>query len=152
MANNNLNDLIGKLEHIKNHLAEEIAPEIEKLFKKSVKYSIVNFYNDYSPTLYERKYDLYNIEKSANVRGKRRTLTLSADSGYMQKHASCINDNYLQPSTLFEYAFMGGEHGHTPFMMRKSKTPYSEVNADILSAFKGKAYKTIDNSIKKILK
>ena len=75
-----LDDLINKLEKIKNNLAEEIAPEVNELFKESVRYALIDWYNDYSPQMYNRTYNFMNVVNSAKTIGKGNMLTMSVDS------------------------------------------------------------------------
>ena len=68
MAKNGLDDLIKKLDRIENHLAEEIAPEVNELLKESVRFSLIDWYNDYDPEDYKRTYNFMNILNNTKTR------------------------------------------------------------------------------------
>ena len=64
---NGLDDLIKKLDRIENHLAEEIAPEVNKLLKESVRFSLIDWYNDYKPQFYERTRNFMNVLENTSI-------------------------------------------------------------------------------------
>jgi hypothetical protein len=152
MSGNLTDDWNKQLIDLKEHIAEKIAPEVNKLFKESVSYSLVDYYNDYNPQAYQRTNNFMNVLKSARTSGKGNVITMSVDSGYMNSYPSWIGGNKLQPSTAFDFFFMGGEHGHGRWMMKQSLPPYMYVDADIESGFGGRIDKIIDKEVDKILK
>lgn len=80
MAKNSiLADIERKLDRIKNHIAEEIAPEVNKLFKESVSWSLIDWYNDYDPKMYQRTNNLMGIINSARTYGNKNILTMIVD-------------------------------------------------------------------------
>lgn len=145
-----LDDLINKLEKIKNNLAEEIAPEVNELFKESVRYSLIDWYNDYSPQVYSRTFNFMNVVDSAKTIGKGNMLTMSVDSGKMSAYPGVYGES-LSASLAFDYFFMNGEHGHGKWMMHKSLPPYMYVDRDIQDGFGGRINEVIDKAIGRIL-
>lgn len=168
MANNGLDDLIKKLNRIENHLAEEIAPDINELLKESVKSSLIDWYNDYNPQDYIRTNNLMNILENTRTSGKGNLLTMFVDSGSMNNYPGWNGYGYgnsytigksekysnqkLNASIAFDFMFMNGEHGHGKWMKHQSLPPYMYVDADIVSGFNGRANKVINDKIGKILK
>jgi hypothetical protein len=167
---NGLDDLIKKLDRLENHLAEEVAPEVNKLFKESVEYSLINYYNSYDPENYQRTFNFMNgVLDSARTSGKGNVLTMSVNSGLMDNYngwsgnapfgsSYFINrktspgSNQLNASIAFDFFFMNGEHGHGRWWKKNSVPPYVHVNADIMSGFGKRVDKIMNNKIKQILK
>ena len=87
MAKNIYADFKKKLDRIENHIAEEVAPQANELLKESVRYSLIDWYNDYTPQSYERTYNFMKILDSTRTRGKGNVLRFSVNSGAM--------DNYM---------------------------------------------------------
>lgn len=159
MAKNGLDDLIKKLDRIENHLAEEIAPDINGLLKESVRFSLVDWYNDYEPNMYKRTYNFMKILDNTKTIGKGNLLTMFVDSESMNSYTGFDIPPYptyekkiLYPSAAFDFFFMNGEHGHGRWMVHRSIPPYMYVDADIHDGFGGRINKVIDNAIEKILK
>lgn len=63
-------DFKKKLDRIENHIAEEVAPQANELLKESVRYSLIDWYNDYTPQSYERTYSFMKILDSTRTRGR----------------------------------------------------------------------------------
>lgn len=165
-----LDDLIQKLNRIENHLAEEIAPQINGLLKESVHQSLIDWYNDYPNGDYVRTQNLMSIVRSAKTSGKGNALRLSVDSGYMSNYTGWNGGIYsntysipnngietykgqrLNASIAFDFMFMNGEHGHGKWFKYQSIPPYLSVNSDITNMFNGQANVIINNTIGKILK
>ena len=82
MAKNGLDDLIKKLDRIENHLAEEIAPEVNELLKESVRFSLIDWYNDYDPEDYKRTYNFMNISNNTKTSGKGNLITKADGTTY----------------------------------------------------------------------
>ena len=80
MAKNIYTDFKKKLDRIENHIAEEIAPQANELLKESVRYSLIDWYNDYTPQSYERTYNFMKILDSTKTRGRGNVLRFSVDS------------------------------------------------------------------------
>lgn len=116
MAKNMYADFKKKLDRIENHIAEEVAPQANELLKESVRYSLIDWYNDYTPQSYERTYNFMKILDSTKTRGKGNVLRFSVDSGAMDSYVGWFGQS-LQPSTAFDYMFMDGEHGHGKWMI-----------------------------------
>lgn len=168
MANNGLDDLIKKLNRIENHLAEEIAPDINELLKESVRSSLIDWYNDYNPRDYIRTNNLMNILENTRTSGKGNLLTMFVDSGSMSNYPGWNGYGYgnsytigksekysnqkLNASIAFDFMFMNGEHGHGKWMKHQSLPLYMYVDADISNGFGGRANKVINDKIGKILK
>ena len=159
MAKDIYGDFKKKLDRIKNHLAEEVAPQANELLKESVRFSLVDWYNDYTPQSYERTYNFMKILDNTKTRGKRNILSFIVDSGSMNSYSGFYG-NSLQPSTAFDFMFMNGEHGHDKkgfegkhhWMMYRSLPPYMYVERDIESGFGGRLDKVINNRIEEILR
>ena len=151
MAKDIYGDFKKKLDRIENHLAEEVAPQANELLKESVRFSLVDWYNDYTPQSYERTYNFMKVLDNTKTRGKRNILSFIVDSGSMNSYSG-FYDNSLQPSTAFDFMFMNGEHGHGKWMMHRSLPPYMYVERDIESGFGGRLDKIINNRIEEILR
>jgi hypothetical protein len=148
-----LDDFVNKLDRLQNHIAEEVAPEVNKLFKESVQRSLVDYYNDYDPYSYQRTFNFMNgVIDSAKTSGKGNILTMSVNSGLMSSYPSWIGGNNLQPSAAFDFFFMSGEHGHGRWMMKQSLPPHMYVDADVNDGFGGRVYEIINKTIDRILK
>lgn len=151
MTQNDLDDLINKLDRIENHLAEIIAPDVNELLKESVRFSLVDWYNDYDPRMYNRTNNFMNILENTRTSGKGNLLTMTVDSGSMNYYPGFWGQ-HLQPSTAFDFFFMNGEHGHGKWMMHQSIPPYMFVDKDINSGFDGRINTIISNAIGRIFK
>ena len=151
MGKNIYADLKSKLSRIENNIAEEIAPQANEYFKESVRYALVDWYNDYDPKTYERTRNFMNILNSTRASGHGNILSFIVDSGSMNTYPGWFNKN-LQPSTAFDFMFMNGKHGHGNWMMHKSLPPYMYVEQDIESGFGGRLDNLINNRIDKILR
>ena len=151
MAKDIYGDFKKKLDRIENHLAEEVAPQANELLKESVRFSLVDWYNDYTPQSYERTYNFMKILDNTKTRGKRNILSFIVDSGSMDSYPGFYG-NSLQPSTAFDFMFMNGEHGHGKWMMHRSLPPYMYVERDIERGFGGRLDKIINNKIEEILR
>ena len=151
MSKNGLDDIIKKLERIQKNLAEEIAPDVNELLKDSVRFSLIDWYNDYTPNSYERTYNFMKVLNNTKTRAKGNTLIMSVDSGSMNNYVGFYG-NKLQPSVAFEFFFMGGEHGHGKWMKHQSIPPYMYIDADISSGFGGQIDNIIEQAIDRILK
>ena len=159
MAKDIYGDFKKKLDRIENHLAEEVAPQANELLKESVRFSLVDWYNDYTPQSYERTYNFMKILDNTKTRGKRNVPSFIVDSGSMNSYSGFYG-NSLQPSTAFDFMFMNGEHGHDKkgfegkhhWMMHRSLPPYMYVERDIESGFGGRLDKIINNRIEEILR
>ena len=160
MSKNNIyGDFKKKLDRIENHLAEEVAPQVNELLKESVRYSLIDWYNDYDPNMYKRTYNFMKILDRTRTSGKRNILTLSVDSGAMNSYQGFDEPPYkgyekqsLQPSAAFDFMFMNGEHGHGHWMMHRSIPPYMYVDRDIMTGWNGRLDKLINDRIDKILR
>ena len=159
MAKDIYGDFKKKLDRIENHLAEEVAPQANELLKESVRFSLVDWYNDYTPQSYERTYNFMKILDNTKTRGKRNVLSFVVDSGSMNSYSGFYG-NSLQPSTALDFMFMNGEHGHDKkgfegkhhWMMHRSLPPYMYVERDIESGFGGRLDKIVNNRIEEILR
>jgi hypothetical protein len=165
-----LDDLIKKLDILENHFAEKIAPEVNKLFKESVEYSLINYYNSYDPVYYQRTFNFMNgVLDSARTSGKGYVLTMSVSSGLMDNYKGWSGEapfgssyfitsetspgsKQLNASIAFDFFFMHGEHGHGKWWRKNSVPPYVHVNADVMNGFGKRIDKVMYNKIKQILK
>lgn len=153
MAKNNLySDFKRKLDRIENHIAEEVAPQVNELLKESVRYSLIDWYNDYEPRAYERTYNFMKILDDTRTSGRKNILTMSIGSSAMNSYPSFFGGNSLQPSTAFDFMFMNGEHGHGRYMMHRSLPPYMYVDRDISTGWNGRLDKIVNNKIEEILR
>lgn len=152
-------DFKKKLDRIENHLAEEVAPQANELLKESVRFSLVDWYNDYTPQSYERTYNFMKILDNTKTRGERNILSFIVDSDAMSDYQGWKNKS-LDASVAFDFMFMNGEHGHDKkgfegkhhWMMHRSLPPYMYVERDIESGFGGRLDKIINNRIEEILR
>lgn len=151
MSDKSLEQMIHNLNRIENHLAEEVAPKVNELLKESVRYALVDWYNDYDPQSYERTYNFMKILDNTKTSGKGNLLVMTVDSGSMSNYPGWMGQK-LQPSTAFDYFFMNGEHGNGELLKHVSIPPYMYVDADISSGFDGRINKIIDETVDKIMK
>lgn len=151
MAKNIYGDFKKKIDRIENHIAEEIAPQANRLFQESVRYALVDWYNDYEPQFYKRTNNFLGAYKSAKTIGKGKILSFSVDSDLMDSYDGWFGKS-LQSSIAFDYMFMQGEHGHGKWMMHQSLPPYMYIERDIESGFGGRLDKIINNKIEEILR
>lgn len=154
-----LDDLEQKLKVIENNLAEEVAPKVNELFKDSIRFSLVDWYNDYEPNMYKRTYNFMKALNTARTSGKGNLLTMSLSSGSMNSYKGFDIPPYkgyerktLQPSTAYDYMWNDGEHGHGKWMMHKSMPPHQYVDRDIHDGFGGQLDKIVNNKIDEILR
>lgn len=159
MAKNNLyGDFKKKLDRIQNHMAEEVAPQVNELLKESVRYSLIDWYNDYEPNMYKRTYNFMKILDSTRTSGKGNILTLSVDSSAMNPYQGFDEPPYegyekqpLNTGTAFDYMFINGEHGHGRWMMHRSIPPYMYVDRDIMTGWNGRLDKLVNDRVEEIL-
>lgn len=153
MAKNNLySDFEKKMDWIKTHIAEEIAPQINKLLRESVSYSLIDWYNDYEPKKYKRTYNFMNTLNNTWTKGKGNLLTMIVDSGSMNAYPSFSGGKSVEPSKAFDFMFINGEHGHGRYMMHRSLPPYMYVDRDISTGWDGRASKIINKKMDEILR
>ena len=171
MANNKavFQEIEKQVKNLEKNIANKVAPNINKLFIRSVERAIQNWYNDYSPRYYIRTGNFMNVVKSAKTRGNGNILRMSVDSGYMDNYhgwygysfgntynitprkISTFNGQKLNSSMAFDFMFVQGEHGHGDLLAHKSIPPYLYVERDIEDGFGGRAWKIIDKQMKNIL-
>lgn len=151
MKNNGLDQLLKKLDRIEYHLAEEIAPSVNELLKESVRFSLIDWYNDYTPQVYKRTYNFMRVLDNTKTSGVGNLITMYVDSGDMDSYTGFFGKP-LQPSLTFDFFFVKGEHGHGRWMMHRSLPPYMYVDSDISDGFGGRINKVIDSAIERILK
>lgn len=154
-----LTDFILKdVKQVEKQLAKEVAPEINKLFKESVYDSLIQWYNEYSPNIYQRTNNFMNVYKSANTLCRGNILTMRVDSSFMNDYLGFDIPPYpsyerqtLYANTAFDFMFMNGEHGHGRWMMHQSIPPFDRVDKDFRNGFGGKVQKIINGKAKEIL-
>lgn len=153
LAKNSLySDFEKKMNRIKNHIAEEVAPQVNELLKESVTYSLIDWYNDYEPEVYQRTNNFMNILNNTWTSGKGNLLTMTVNSGSMNSYPSFFGGKSLEPSAAFDFMFMGGEHGHGKWMMHRSLPPYMYVDRDISTGWDGRLDKIVNKKIEEILR
>lgn len=145
-----LDDLIGKLKYIQNHLAEEVAPQINVLFEESANRAVANYYGSYDPRVYERTMNFMHSINSAKTVGVGNLITMSIDSSLMNDYPGWFGKS-LNSAAAFDMFFMNGEHGHGRFLMSVSIPPNMLIAEDVESQFQGRASEIIDNAIARIL-
>lgn len=144
-------DFKKKIDRIENHIAEEVVSQANELLKESVRYSLIDWYNDYTPQSYERTYNFMKILDSTRTRGRGNILHFSVDSDAMDSYMGWFGQT-LQSSTAFDYMFIGGQHGHGQWMMHQSLPPYMYVERDIESGFGGRLGDIVNKKIDEILR
>lgn len=153
MNDNNdiFNDINKKINRI-SRIAEEIAPQVKKLLKTSITMSLVDWYNDYEPTVYKRTYNFMN-NLSYRVSGRKNILTFIIDSGNMRPYKSFFDPNDgLTPSDAFDLMFMDGKHGQGEWMMHQSIPPYMIIEQDIEDGWNGQLDKIINKKLDELWK
>lgn len=148
---NGIDDLLKKLKTFDNRLAREIAPSVDKLFKESVTFSVIDFYNSYNPQIYERTNNFLNIAEHTKTVCSGNKITMTASSEYMHPYPGFWKQQ-LNAESAFDMFFMHGEHGHGKWLMHTSVPPFMQVDNDIDSGFDGRIMSIMNNSIRKILK
>lgn len=152
MSKINVSEWEKKLNRIENHIAEEMAPQVNNLLKKSVQFHLSEWYNDYSPHVYQRTNNFMRVMDSVRTSGKGKLLTMTVDSGYMNTYPSYDEEKFLQPSAAFDFMFMDGEHGHGFLMAHRSTPPFEDIDDDICSGFNGRANTVCNNALERILR
>lgn len=151
MADNMWNNIIKRLDRIDNHIAEDVAPKANKLLKESIRFSLVEWYNNYDPIMYERTYNFMKVEDGARASGRGSILTLTVDPGHMNNYPG-FGGKALSASAAFDYFFVNGEHGHGKWMMKRSTPPAWYLEDNIYDMFGGRLDKIANETIEKILK
>lgn len=154
-----LTDFILKnVKQVEKQLAKEVTPEINKLFKESVYDSLIQWYSEYAPNIYQRTNNFMNVYKSANTLCRGNILTMRVDSSFMNDYLgfdippySSYERQTLYANTAFDFMFMNGEHGHGRWMMHQSIPPFDRVDRDFRNGFGGKVQKIINGKAKEIL-
>ena len=154
-----LTDFILKdVKQVEKQLAKEVTPEINKLFKESVYDSLIQWYSEYSPNIYQRTNNFMNVYKSVNTSCRGNILTMMVDSSFMNDYLGFDIPPYpsyerqtLYANTAFDFMFMNGEHGHGRWMMHQSIPPFDRVDRDFRNGFGGKVQKIINGKAKEIL-
>ena len=150
-SENGLNDLIKKLKTFDNRLAREITPRVDKLFKESVTFSVLDFYNSYSPQMYMRTNNFLSVADHTQTICSGNKITMIASSEYMHPYPGFWNQQ-LDEKSAFDMFFIHGEHGHGKRLMHIPIPPFMQVDNDIDSGFDGRIMSIMNNSIRKILK
>ena len=153
-----LTDFILKdVKQVEKQLAKEVTPEINKLFKESVYDSLIQWYSEYSPNIYQRTNNFMNVYKSVNTSCRGNILTMRVDSSFMNDYLGFDIPPYptyerqtLSADTAFDYMFMNGEHGHGRWMIYQSIPPFDRVDRDFRTGFGGRVQKIIDNKAKEL--
>ena len=153
-----LTDFILKdVKQVEKQLAKEVTPEINKLFKESVYDSLIQWYSEYSPNIYQRTNNFMNVYKSVNTSCRGNILTMRVDSSFMNDYLGFDIPPYptyerqtLSADTAFDYMFMNGEHGHGRWMIYQSIPPFDRVDRDFRNGFGGRVQKIIDNKAKEL--
>lgn len=156
---NGFSGIIKKLDNLQKNIAKEVAPEINKLLIESVDRALVDYYNSYSPSLYQRTTNFFNIADTPETSGSNNVLTLRVDNSTMSDYPGFEIPPYLSyerkplyADTAFEFMFENGEHGHGRWNMANSTPPKTLVDKDIQSGFDGKAQKIIKKKAMELLK
>ena len=161
MKNDNkaISKVLDDIKKKQKNIASEVAPEINKLFRESVSYSLNNWYNRYNPKMYNRTNNFLTVYQTARTSGQGNLLTMTVDSSLMDDYLGFDIPPYptyerqkLYAETAFDFMFMGGEHGHGKWLQKVSLPPFLYVGKDIQNGFNGKAQKIIDKKIKELLK
>ena len=147
---NDIDRIIKQLANISNKVAKEAAPKIDKLFKESVRYAIMDFYASYEPMSYERTLNFMKVTDSANTTVSKNIITLSVNNDLMNDYPGFSNKP-LSKDTAFDFMFQNGEHGHGKYLMAVSTSPLLQIENDIDSMFAGRAEKILIDAQNKIL-
>lgn len=152
MAKSNLISMImADIKKKEKQLAKEVAPEINQLFKESVRNSLIDWYNDYSPMTYERTNNFMNVYQSARTTVSGNILNLQADCFLMNTYPGWLGQP-LNAATAFDYMFMNGEHGYGRWMMHQSIPPFEIVDRDFQNGFGDRVQKIIDRKAKELFR
>lgn len=143
MANGKLSAMVLKdITKLEKNLAKECAPKINNLFKESLNFAMLDWYNDYDPKKYNRTYNFMKVLNTAKTTGSGTTITMQADSSSMSDYQGFDEPPYrgyekepLPASLAFDFFFMNGEHGHGNWMMHRSIPPFMTVNRDVDDGF-----------------
>ena len=146
-------DIINKkFNRIEKHLGEETALQLEKLLKKLVSTTLINWYNDYDPKSYQRTENLMNTLSRTYASGKGNIISFVVDSGNMSKYPSWSGRKFVAPSLVFNDAIILGDHGYGYwFRKQTAPSPFSIIEADIVNGFNGQLNEIVNNKILEIL-
>ena len=92
---NGFSGIIKKLDNLQKNIAKEVAPEINKLLIESVDRALVDYYNSYSPSLYQRTTNFFNIADTPETSGSNNVLTLRVDNSTMSDYPGFEIPPYL---------------------------------------------------------
>ena len=142
-----------------SQLAKEIVPEINKQFKFSLYDSLVEWYRDYNPSMYERTNNFLCIYETAKTTSNGNILMMQVDSSMMNYYPGFEIHPYptyerhaLSPKTAFDFMFISGMHGCGRWMMKQSVPPFFNVEQSINNGFNGMVQKIINDKLRKILR
>ena len=142
-----------------SQLAKEIVPEINKQFKFSLYDSLVEWYRDYNPSMYERTNNFLCIYETAKTTSNGNILMMQVDSSMMNYYPGFEIPPYptyerhaLSPKTAFDFMFISGMHGYGRWMMKQSVPPFFNVEQSINNGFNGMVQKIINDKLRKILR
>lgn len=143
MANGKLSAMVLKdINKLEKNLAKECAPKINKLFKESLNFAMVDWYNDYDPKRYNRTYNFMKVLNTAQTTGSGTTITMRVDSSAMSDYQGFDEPPYrgyekmsLNAGIAFDFFFRDGEHGHGNWMMHRSIPPFMTVDRDVDDGF-----------------
>ena len=154
-----MSKVLSSFKKVEKNLAKEVASEINKLFKESVGYALVDWYNSYDPKMYRRTNNFMTVSQSAKTVGNGKYLTMTVDSslmndyeGFEVKPYSTYEKQTLYADTAFDFFFNQGEHGHGRWMMKQSIPPFWYIDRDIQDGFGGCAQKEINKKFGELLR
>lgn len=150
--------ILGDVKKAEKKLTKEVAPEINELFKDSVRFSLLEWYENYDPKIYRRTSNFLSVYQTARTTSHNNILTMTVDSSLMNDYPGFDIPPYegyekqvLYANAAFDFMFMEGEHGHGRWMVRRSIPPFWVVDSDIQDGFNGRAQEIINKKAKKIL-
>lgn len=153
------NQVLSGLKKLEKNLAKEVAPEVNKLFKESVSFSLIDWYNDYDPRMYQRTNNFLSVANTATTTGQKNIVTMRVDSSRMTDYPGFEYPPYkgyeqqtLGAAYAFDMFFMNGEHGHGNWMMKQSLPPYMYVENDVFDGFGGRVQNVINRKMRQLLK
>lgn len=160
MAKNDLVSIVLKdIKQAEKQLAKEVAPEINKLFKESVGYALIDWYNSYDPKMYKRTNNFMTVAQTAKTIRSGNYLAMTVDSslmndyeGFAIKPYSTYEKQTLYADTAFDFFFNQGKHGHGRWMMKQSTPPFWYIDRDIQDGFGGRAQKEINKKFGELLR
>lgn len=145
----NLDDISKKLNKVKKELPKQVLPKIEPLMKLSLNRAVQDFYDSYTPKMYDRTNNFKSITNNPEIQINKKSIIMTVSSDSMSDYPGVYSP--LEASTAFKYFYQNGEHGHGMWLAAVSTPPDMLVEDDVLDGFGGQVDVLIDQVMNQIM-